>query len=64
MLFRSAPVALAETVAANQRHPLSGLWVVGGGRHELLFRERPREYMQRALVFLSQAHAAEAESAA
>lgn len=51
-----APTALAETVASNQTHPLSGLWVVEGGQHEMLFRIHPNEYMQRALIFLSQVH--------
>ena len=51
-----APVELAETVAGNLAHPLSNLWVVQDGQHEMLFRVHPKEYMQRALVFLSQAH--------
>lgn len=54
-----APVQMAEAVAALQTHPLSGEWIVPGGRHELLFQVHPKEYIQRAAAFLSQVKNAE-----
>ena len=57
-----APVQIAEQVAGNQRHALSESWIVNGGKHELLFQVRPKEYMQRAAVFLSQVHAYQAQT--
>jgi len=62
-----APVGNAEAIAARQTHPLSGSWVVSGGKHELLFQVHPKEYIERAAVFLAQVHrqaAAEAAAAA
>ncbi|QJC53647.1 alpha/beta hydrolase [Paenibacillus albicereus] len=44
----------AETIAARQTNPLSREWIVNGGQHELLFRQHPKEYIQRAALFLSQ----------
>jgi pimeloyl-ACP methyl ester carboxylesterase len=44
----------AEAVAADQGNLLSRSWIVPDGRHELLFKEHPREYIQRAALFLSQ----------
>lgn len=52
-----APAAIAETIAANQHHPLSSAWIVPNGQHELLYRVHPMEYMHRAAAFLSQVHA-------
>lgn len=49
-----AAYTTAETIANKQTHPLSREWIVSGGKHELLFREHPREYIQRAALFLSQ----------
>ncbi|EXX87868.1 alpha/beta hydrolase [Paenibacillus darwinianus] len=49
-----APVGIAETIAANQTNPLSSAWIVPKGKHELLFQVYPKEYMRRAVVFLSQ----------
>ncbi len=57
-----APVQIAEQIAGNQRHALSQAWIVGGGKHELLFQVHPKEYMQRAAVFLSQVHAYDYQS--
>jgi hypothetical protein len=48
-----APAAIAETIAANQRHPLSSVWIVPGGQHELMFRTHTDEYMQRVSAFLA-----------
>ncbi|MBW7474894.1 alpha/beta hydrolase [Paenibacillus oenotherae] len=53
-----APLVTAEHIASNQRQPLSREWVVQGGKHELLFQTRPKEYIQRAALFLSQVDAA------
>ncbi|WP_020619702.1 alpha/beta hydrolase [Paenibacillus daejeonensis] len=52
-----APVHIAEAVSALQTHPLSGGWIVPGGKHELLFQVHPEEYIQRTAHFLSQVHA-------
>jgi alpha-beta hydrolase superfamily lysophospholipase len=48
-----APAAVAETIAANQRHPLSSVWIVPGGRHEMMFRTHTDEYMRRVSAFLA-----------
>ncbi|WP_258171102.1 alpha/beta hydrolase [Paenibacillus sp. R14(2021)] len=53
-----APVTTAEQIASDQYNSLSRKWVVPGGKHELLFRTRPKEYIQRAALFLSQVDAA------
>ena len=52
-----APIATAEHIAADQFNPLSREWIVSGGHHELLFQTRPKEYIQRAVLFLSQVDA-------
>ncbi|MFD0961315.1 alpha/beta hydrolase [Paenibacillus chungangensis] len=44
----------AETIAANQKEQLSRSWIVENGYHELLYRKNPKEYIQRAALFLSQ----------
>ncbi|GGG78062.1 alpha/beta hydrolase [Paenibacillus radicis (ex Gao et al. 2016)] len=49
-----APYQTAETIAAEQSNPLSRSWIVPRGQHEMLFREYPNEYIQRAALFLSQ----------
>jgi pimeloyl-ACP methyl ester carboxylesterase len=48
-----APASIAETIAANQRHPLSSAWIVPGGQHEMMFRTHTEEYMQRVTAFLA-----------
>ena len=48
-----APVAIAETIAASQSHPLSSLWVVPGGLHEMMFRTHTEEYVNRVSSFLA-----------
>jgi len=48
-----APVSIAETIAANQRHPLSSAWIVPGGQHEMMFRTHTEEYMRRISSFLA-----------
>jgi fermentation-respiration switch protein FrsA (DUF1100 family) len=50
----TAPVATAEEIASRQNNPLSREWIVKGGKHELLFQTRPKEYIQRAALFLNQ----------
>ncbi|MGO4374087.1 hypothetical protein AB4Z21_25670 [Paenibacillus sp. MCAF20] len=44
----------AEVVASVQGNPLSRSWIVPDGQHEMLFQVHPREYIQRAALFLSQ----------
>ncbi|WP_127534591.1 alpha/beta hydrolase [Paenibacillus kobensis] len=51
-----APYEIAEHIAANQTNPLSREWIVGGGKHELLFQVHAKEYIQRAALFLGQVH--------
>lgn len=48
-----APYPIAEKLAANQTNPLSSVWIVKNGLHELIFREHPREYLRRVSTFLS-----------
>ncbi|OUM94831.1 MAG: alpha/beta hydrolase [Thermobacillus sp. ZCTH02-B1] len=48
-----APVAIAEAIAASQRHPQSAVWIVPGGRHELMFRTHTGEYLRRVAAFLA-----------
>ena len=48
-----APVAIAETIAASQRHPQSAVWIVPGGLHEMMFRTHTDEYMRRVSAFLA-----------
>ncbi|MFD1954924.1 alpha/beta hydrolase [Paenibacillus thailandensis] len=42
----------AEWIAEEQLNPLSRSWIVTGGKHELVFRVYPDEYMARAAAFL------------
>ncbi|MDQ0063165.1 alpha/beta hydrolase [Paenibacillus harenae] len=49
-----APYETAEVVASVQGNPLSRSWIVPDGQHEMLFQVHPREYIQRAALFLSQ----------
>lgn len=53
-----APLVTAEHIASGQSEPLSREWIVHGGKHELIFQTRPKEYIQRAALFLSQVDAA------
>ncbi|MBM7567994.1 alpha/beta hydrolase [Paenibacillus sacheonensis] len=53
-----ASVSTAEQIASMQKNSLSRSWVVSGGIHELLFKTHPKEYIQRAALFLSQVDAA------
>ena len=52
-----APLATAEHIAAGQSNPLSREWIVKGGKHEMLFQTRSKEYIARAALFLSQVNA-------
>ncbi|MGG6312572.1 alpha/beta hydrolase [Paenibacillus macerans] len=47
-----APYPIAEKLAANQTHPDSGVWIVEGAHHELIFREHPKEYLRKVSLFL------------
>lgn len=47
-----APYPIAEQLAANQTNPKSGVWIVEGSHHELIFREHPKEYLRRVSSFL------------
>ncbi|NMO98084.1 alpha/beta hydrolase [Paenibacillus lemnae] len=47
-----APYQIAEKIASNQTHPDSSSWIVEDARHELIFREHPREYLRRVSTFL------------
>ncbi|ANS76930.1 alpha/beta hydrolase [Paenibacillus yonginensis] len=52
-----APYPIAEKLAANQTNPFSGVWIVQGAHHELIFREHSREYLRRVSTFLGQVNA-------
>ncbi|MFC5649824.1 alpha/beta hydrolase [Paenibacillus solisilvae] len=52
-----APLETAEHIAAGQSNPLSREWIVKGGKHEMLFQTRSKEYITRAALFLSQVDA-------
>ncbi|WP_036711635.1 alpha/beta hydrolase [Paenibacillus pinihumi] len=54
-----APYETAEMISGAQQNPLSREWIVENGHHELLFRDHPKEYIQRAALFLSQVEAKE-----
>ncbi|WP_308637786.1 alpha/beta hydrolase [Paenibacillus silvisoli] len=58
-----ASVDTAKHVAAGQFNSLSREWIVEGGQHEMLFRTRPKEYIQRAALFLSQVDTARKSAA-
>lgn len=49
-----APYQTAEAIAADQGNMLSRSWIVPNGQHEMLFQVHPKEYIQRAALFLSQ----------
>lgn len=49
-----APYPIAEKLATNQTNPASGVWIVEGSHHELIFREHPKEYLRIVSTFLSQ----------
>ncbi|MFD1177471.1 alpha/beta hydrolase [Paenibacillus puldeungensis] len=48
-----APYPIAEKLAANQTNEYSGVWIVKGSHHELIFREHPKEYLRKVSLFLS-----------
>jgi uncharacterized protein len=48
-----APYELVEQIAANQVHPMSNLWIVPDGQHELIFQTRSEAYLEKAFGFLS-----------
>lgn len=47
-----APYELVEQIADHQQHPLSQLWIVPGGEHELIYQTQPEAYLQHAFAFL------------
>ncbi|RUS46594.1 alpha/beta hydrolase [Cohnella sp. AR92] len=47
-----SPMSISENIAASQTNPLSGLWVVPGALHEMIFRMHPEEYIARTTAFL------------
>jgi pimeloyl-ACP methyl ester carboxylesterase len=49
-----APYVTAEAIAEVQGNGLSRSWIVQDGKHELLFKVHPSEYIQRSALFLSQ----------
>ncbi|WP_068782768.1 alpha/beta hydrolase [Paenibacillus phocaensis] len=49
-----APYPIAEKLAANQTNPNSGVWIVDGAHHEMIFREHPKEYLRKVSLFLGQ----------
>lgn len=54
-----APYQLAQQVYDNQKdQPLSQLWILPEGRHELIYSVKKREYLQRTLSFLETASTA------
>lgn len=56
MQDEKAPYQLAEDVFANQKdQPLSKLWILPEGHHELIYSVNKREYLQKTLSFLEQA---------
>ncbi|GGH38498.1 alpha/beta hydrolase [Paenibacillus segetis] len=48
-----APYPIAEQLAANQTNSNSGVWIVDGSHHEMIFREHPKEYLRKVSNFLS-----------
>nr|WP_238996627.1 alpha/beta fold hydrolase [Paenibacillus pinistramenti] len=58
-----APYPIAEKLAANQTSPISGVWIVQGAHHELIFREHSREYLRRVSTFLAQVNASLSQAA-
>lgn len=47
-----APYPMAELFASNQTNPNSDVWTVEEARHELIYREHPREYLNKVSSFL------------
>jgi uncharacterized protein len=53
MQDEKAPYQLAQEVFDNQKEqPLSKLWILPDGHHELIYSVNKREYLQRTLSFL------------
>lgn len=48
-----APYPIAEKLAENQSNPASGVWIVEGSYHELIYREHPKQYLRLVSTFLS-----------
>ncbi|MDO7908254.1 alpha/beta hydrolase [Paenibacillus sp. JX-17] len=59
-----APYPIAELLASHQTNPNSGVWIVDGAQHELIFREHPREYLRRVSSFLGNIQLASSSTAA
>ncbi|MFD0672303.1 alpha/beta hydrolase [Cohnella sp. GCM10027633] len=59
-----APTYLAENIAEAQTNAKSGLWIVPGAIHEMIFRTHPDEYIARTTAFLSEVDATVAVQAA
>ncbi|TJY42405.1 alpha/beta fold hydrolase [Cohnella pontilimi] len=53
-----APAYLSENVAHAQKNPNSGLWIVKGAIHEMIYRTRTKEYNARIDAFLGEVQAA------
>ncbi|GGG24160.1 alpha/beta hydrolase [Paenibacillus abyssi] len=51
-----ASVDTAQAISNMQMNPLSDVWIIPDGHHELLFRAQPKEYIHRAALFLSRVH--------
>lgn len=47
-----APYPMAELLASNQTNPNSDVWIVDNAKHELIFREHPKEYLRKISTFL------------
>ncbi len=48
-----APYEMIENIYANQQsNPQSRLWILPNGQHELIFRAKPKAYLERTLTFL------------
>lgn len=55
-LDEKAPWNLAQTIFDNQKdQPLSKLWLLPKGHHELIYSVRKKDYLQRTLSFLESA---------
>ncbi|MNC53374.1 Prolyl oligopeptidase family protein [compost metagenome] len=56
MLDEKAPYEQAQIIMDNQtsQQPLSKLWLLPKGHHELIYSVNKREYLQKTLSFLEQ----------
>lgn len=56
MQDEKAPYALAQEIYDNQKdQPLTKMWTLPNGHHELIYSENRREYLQETLSFLQDA---------